>query len=465
MDLFEQKIKNYARQEIISVPDGFDERIEKKLAALPAGKSKTKTGFKVLLVATVFLVLSAVTVWASPAVQRMAQGMIAYFSPGQESAYFSLQEELQQYNSAAGVAAQDQGITLIIDNIAVDDGYINVFYTVQSNSPITIVGSENTPMAWRLGWTAPLLFFQADGRDIDLPALIEQEAYLENATTLKGMERFAVVESLPDHFRLEIWTEHIFGVQGNWRVALDIDKSPLKADTLVVTPGIQAAVTSGWDQPYRHDITVDKVLISPFGSQLVLTEMSVDGKFFREASFALQDDRGQFLDVVPSQRWAAPDNQTMEVTNAFEFLNGNTKMKTLTLIPLASNLMRQNGSFSPIMATAPLDRVPFRLQQNELGAIVVDKIDLSEQGLTITYHADGVLESVDFSLLDQNGRELKDLKLAAVKKVDRQTGQHIYTYTFTNQPSAAEIAQIQRIGIWRYDIKLRTEEQIVILLQ
>jgi len=187
--------------------------------------------------------------------------------------------------------------------------------------------------------------------------------------------------------------------------------------------------------------------------------------FFGESNFALCDEEGRFLDVIPSQRWAAPDKKTMEVTNSFEFLNGSTKMKSLTLIPLASNLLRQNGSFSPVMATASLDSVPFRLQQNELGAVVVDKIDLSAQELTITYHADGILDYVDFFLLDQNDRELKDLKLAAVKKVDRQTGQHICTYIFTNHPSAAEIAQIKRIGSCTYDLQLRTEEQIVIPLR
>ena len=183
-----------------------------------------------------------------------------------------------------------------------------------------------------------------------------------------NMYRFTVVEFLPDNFRLAIFTDYLLQINGNWQVTLNIDKSASMENTLVVTPGIQASVTSGWDQTYRHNITVDKVLISPFGSQLVLKEMSFDGKFFGEASFALRDEQGRFLDVITSQRWAAPDNKTMEVTNSFEFLNSSTKMKSLTLIPLASNLVRQNGSSSPVMATAPPDRVPFQLQQSELFA-------------------------------------------------------------------------------------------------
>lgn len=463
MEPFEQKIKALAEQEEIIIPEGFDERIEKRLAGLSAVKSKKRPVLKVLLIAALFIVLSAITALASPDVQRMAKGIISYFRSGQESAYSSQKEELQKYSSTVGVAIQDQGITLKIDNIAVDDGYINVFYTVLSNSPIKIVGNENNPMNWRLSWTAPTLFFKADNKKLTLPALIEQEAYLENTTTLKGMERFAVIESLPDKFSLDIYTNQVLDVRGNWQVTLNVDKSPTDADSLVITPKIQASVTSGWHQSYKHNITIDKVLISPFGSQLVLSELANDGRVFTAGDFALKDDQGQFLDIVFSQLYGGKEGITTKVTNSFEFLNGNTKLKSLTLIPLAYNL-KFYGS-APVMATVPLGPVPFRLQQSEKGTIVVDRIVLNEQELQITYHADGILERAYFFLLDQNGRELKDLKLAVDHKVDRKTGQHIDTYTFTNHPSAAEIAQIKRLGTVSYDVKLKPEEQIVIPLQ
>lgn len=463
MDRFEIKLKVYAGQEKIFVPDGYDERIEEKLAGLPLRKARKGPAFKVLLVAAVFVALSTVTALASPDVQRMARHMLSYFSSGQESAYASQKEELQKYNSVVNKTVQDQGITLKIDNIAVDDGFINVFYTALSNSPITLAGSDNNPSDWRLSWTAPTLFFKANGRDLVLPGLIEQEAHLENATTFKGMERFAVIESLPDNFCLEIFTNQIFNVQGNWQIALNIDKSAAQANTLVVAPGIKASVTSGWDQPFNHTITVDKVLVSPFGNQLVLSEMVKDCHVFADENFALRDDQGRFLDVVHSQFSSGPEKKTVPVTNTFEFLNGSTKMKSLTLIPLAFHL-RVNGT-TPVITTAPLGSVPFRLAQSELGTVVVDKIDLNEQRLKITYHADGALENVYFFLLDQNGQELKDLKLAVDQKVDRQTGQHVDTYTFTNHPSATAVARIKGLGTLTYDLKLRSEEAVVIPLQ
>jgi hypothetical protein len=93
------------------------------------------------------------------------------------------------------------------------------------------------------------------------------------------MQRFSLVQSLPDSFNLEIYTSRIFDVQGSWFIPLDVDKSNAQGDTLVATPGIKAIVTSGPDHKYTHNITVDKVTISPFGNRITLTEMVKDCRY------------------------------------------------------------------------------------------------------------------------------------------------------------------------------------------
>ena len=63
--------------------------------------------------------------------------------------------------------------------------------------------------------------------------------------------------ALPDNFHLDIYTNQILEIKGNWQIAFNIDKSAVQIDTLDVTSGIIASATSGWDQPYNHNITVD----------------------------------------------------------------------------------------------------------------------------------------------------------------------------------------------------------------
>jgi hypothetical protein len=168
MDPFDQKIRNYAHNEPIAVPYGFDDRIEKIVANLSARKINKRFPTKTLLIASIFLLLSAITVMASPSVKQMAEGVISYFNAPQEFRYLSQRAQFEKYNNAIGATVQDQDIILKIDNIAIDDSYINVFYTIKSSSPIMLKGQEENPLTWRLQWTAPDLWFKADGRFINL---------------------------------------------------------------------------------------------------------------------------------------------------------------------------------------------------------------------------------------------------------------------------------------------------------
>jgi len=463
MNPFDQEIKNYAHNEPITVPCGFDGRIEQIVTGLPPRNINKRFSAKTLLIASVFLLLFTIPVMASPSIKQMAEGVISYFNAPQEFRYLSQQALFEKYNNAIGATVQDQNIILKIDNISVDDSYINVFYTITNNSPIKLKGSESNPLAWRLQWTAPNLMFKADGHFINLPAEIGKEAYLENETTLKGMQRFSLVQSLPDNFNLEIYTDRILDVQGSWFIPLNVDKSTTQGDTLVATPGIKAVVTSGPNHEDSHNITVDKVTISPFGSRIVLTEMVKDGKIFSD--FALRDDQGHYLDIVPSQLFAGNENKTVKTTNSFEFLRGNKGMKELTLIPLSFGT-NEKGNQKTGTVSAPINNFPIRLQQSELGAAVIDKFEMNEQEIKITFHSDGVLPFTFFTLLNENDQDLDllGLKVAVDETFDRQTGQRVKILTFIN-PSKEKIAQIKKIGLITYDTKLNTKEQVVIPLQ
>ena len=141
-------------------------------------------------------------------------------------------------------------------------------------------------------------------------------------------------------------------------------------------------------------------------------------------------------------------------------------MKELTLIPLSFGT-NEKGNQKTGMVSAPIkNNFPIRLQQSEVGAAVIDKFDMNEKEIKITFHSDGVLPFTFFTLLNENDQDLNllGLKLAADETFDRQTGQRVKILTFKN-PSKEKIAQIKKIGLITYDTKLNTEEQFVIPLQ
>lgn len=112
----------------------------------------------------------------------------------------------------------------------------------------------------------------------------------------EGMQRVAVMDTMDDTVNLELYTGEIFQVRGQWHIPVCIDKSSVAAESLTVSPKIKARVTTGWNKEYSHDITVEKVSISPFGSQIVLSERG-ENPF---CQFALRDEKGNYLPVVPA---------------------------------------------------------------------------------------------------------------------------------------------------------------------
>ena len=83
------------------------------------------------------------------------------------------------------------GVTLSIDNIAVDDSYMSIFFTVSSETPLEQVGTDSEPESWRAGWTAPVFRAVVNGTELDTTGKIDNEAYFADDCTLKGIHRLA----------------------------------------------------------------------------------------------------------------------------------------------------------------------------------------------------------------------------------------------------------------------------------
>ena len=384
MDNFDDMIKKQAKSEPIITPVGFAERMDNLMASLPNKRiSKTKkTALRILLVAAVILIPTTMSIFATDFGANMTKGVINYFNAPQEFKYLSKQAAYEQYNSEVGVSTTDQGITLTVDNIAVDDNYINVFYTVQNLTPIQLAGDENDLEQWRLNWTAPYFWFKANGHYVEPPAQGEVEAYLADAYTLKGMQRFAVMDTLDDKVNLELYTEEIFNTKGQWHIPVSIDKSSVAVASLTVKPNIKARVTTGWNKELSHDITVEKVSISPFGNQIVLSERA-ENTF---SQFALRDENGRYLTVIPGATYGG--NVLRKATNSFEFIGGRIDMTELTIIPIVSG-DESDGQEAPKMVTVEFGTYPIYMPISKLGGFILDSLEITTEKVVASFRQIG----------------------------------------------------------------------------
>lgn len=460
MKNFDDMIKKQAKSEPIITPVGFEERMDGLTANLPNKKvAKTKrTALRILLVAAVILIPTTVGVFATDVGANMTNGVINYFNAPHEFKYLSKQAAYEEYNSEVGVSTTDQGITLTVDNIAVDDNYINIFYTLHNPTPIKLAGDENDLEQWRLNWTAPYFFFKANGHYIEPPAQGEVEAYLADAYTLKGMQRFAVMDTLDDRVDLELYTEKIFNTKGQWHIPVSVDKSSVAVVSLTVNPNIKARVTTGWNKEFPHNITVEKVSISPFGNQIVLSERA-ENTF---TQFTLRDEKGRYLTVIPGGTYGG--NVLRKATNRFEFIGGRTDMTEITIIPIVTG-DDNDGQPAPDMVAVEIGTYPISMPVSELGGFVLDSLEITAEKAVARFHQEGAVQIItpNLMLLDENGEYL-DFAEFQDNDYDRATGEIIITQTFRNV-SEKDLDRIKKVGYFTRTQRLNEDEAITIRLK
>ena len=240
---FDEKLKARAGQEGSPIPEGFDSRMDALLDTLPAGvqpaKKRRAPRLAVCIGIAAAMVVGAAA--AAPAILKMAQGAVNYFQSGQESVYTPLQTEYERFNAAVGMRQTVGGVTLTIDNIAVDDSYMSIFFTVSSETPLEQVGTESEPESWRAKWTAPVFRAIVNGTELDTIGKIDNEAYFVDDCTLKGIHRLASKDILPDQFDLLLCTDGTSRLtEGEVRFEMSIDKSTV--DCLTVEPALDFTV-------------------------------------------------------------------------------------------------------------------------------------------------------------------------------------------------------------------------------
>ena len=115
--------------------------------------------------------------------------------------------------------------TLTIDNLAVDDSYMLVFYTLKSKTPIEVRSGEGVPLSTRINWTAPTFFAQVNGKQLDTTGAIENEATMPDEYTLTGVQRIVLKEALPDQFDLVLYDSGMSDINNsNFQFAMSVDK-------------------------------------------------------------------------------------------------------------------------------------------------------------------------------------------------------------------------------------------------
>lgn len=457
---FDEKLKARAQREGSPMPEGFDERMDALLHDLPEQvtplKKRRAPRTAICIGIAAALVVGAAA--AAPTVIQMAQGAIDYFHTGRTSEYTPIQSSYEQFNAAVGVSKTANGVTITIDNIAVDDSYMSIFFTMKSDAPLDPVNVDNNPESWRASWAAPVFWAKVNGKELDTSGIVDNEAYFVDDCTLKGVHRLTLKQTLPEQFDLLLYTGGTSRLnKGDIQFELSVDKSAVAVQTRTVEP--KQDFTVDYVHTYEDDGTIqvhrtpriDRVSVSPLSSTITLSE-KVSGDDFPWDSFVLRDDKGNFLPRLP----AGMTNSTLgRSVNVFEFIGADETTKSVTLIPM-------DWSYHSHEIKGTLDSLP--LTDDSTNGYTLESLEVGKDKAVATFSIRGAVWEAhgSFQLTDADGNPLSFNKFAPTEDyVNRETGKIITTLYYPDA-TEEEVAQIAGVSFYQPDDDLELlEDQAV----
>lgn len=447
MDNFDELIKSKIKNEKWETTEEFNHVIKSTLNNLENRKVKKDMPRKIIAAVAVIAILNVTTVFAmTPQGKQALRGVVEFFNGENNYRYLSDKDNFNKFNIAVGVSVEDKGIKVTLDNIAVDDNFLNTFYTIESKDPIKKV-EQDTPFT--AAHTAPFLILSINGEMNFSGNNNGGDAYFQSDKVMKVMQRKNISQiNLGDTFDLEICTDEIFGKKGDWKISTKADKSQVKVETVSINPNKKATIKFG---DFKHDINIDKVTLSPFGNQIVITEKTDEDRFFDK--FALYDDKGNSLDVLST---GVIGSLQGKVTNSYEFIKANKDIEYMTLVPIE---MRKPYKESEEVKMK-LKNEPMIFNLNENGSIVIEEFKYDKNVLKISYKKEGVVDDPSIYFYDENGNkiDLGEQHLLDTPHIDREKG--IYTEIRIFKNKDVDLSKIKKIGMFKQYLEMLRDQEI-----
>ena len=274
-----KRIKREKIQE--QMPESTRKRMDDLLDGLPeeTKRSKIHRIWKNAVVFVAVLSLSTVTVFAGAKLITLGTGKLDTKHGSRQYQRSVKLNEIQKNNAKAGISRTDQGITLRIDNVGLDEGNLLLYYTVTLNKTTTAeklekVKKDSLQERWNLNsiWLGPQISIDGKAND-EVNETGVTEAYRINNHKIKGVYRFNLTGKLKKKVKLDIKTNYLWDTKGDWSMQLAVDRSKVAKKTKVIIRSKKSIV--------------DRVIISPLGNTLRSNDKKHD--------LVIRDNKGRYL--------------------------------------------------------------------------------------------------------------------------------------------------------------------------
>ena len=412
----------------IEPDDALKNRIMDRMEDNSMKKSTKRSLKSVMAVAACVAVTGISTAFA-------AGNVISYFQSDKAIDITSM-AELAEYNEEVGAAASYDGYTVTIDNLATDDNFMHVFYTLKKDdAPMT---EEDYNLWFLCRINGNLANFGNNNKD---------EAYLSEDGSFKGVMKLNIANmDVPDTFTLEMYaetrikSESQFGGDYLYRDNVnltDADKAKLlyvsttAKKTSVETKSVVKEVNKKFPMDYHDEngnkqqgeMEISKVVFSPFASQLVVKDNCEGFGGMRLSGSAIFDENGQSLDVLNTD--LSGGRAGFETTNMIEILKATPNTKSLKIVPVTGPMSWNEEKTT----TQQIGTYPLVFKTSEYGNVVVTDIRFSDGAFEIDYYKDGfVMYDPYLQTMDKDGNIVEPGgKLGCLLNIDVHHDTNSYT--------------------------------------
>jgi hypothetical protein len=378
----------------------------------------------VALVAAAVMIIGIPSAFAvSDLIANMSEGGIGFFNTtgaadkdvNKPTYYVSMQADLEKLNAPVGQTLTFDGGTITLDTLAVDDNFLNAFFTIRYDEPINTEGIGNglAMPEWfgLLALAPPDIICLVDGEEITGRTNVssggdfENDPYYIDERTIGVMMHKVIIKDLPDVFDLSISVfgdEIVVADSATLRGAhiddsfeMTVDKSASAALTRSIEPGdyrFEGALGT-------REIKLERISFSPFGVIAVIQAENIDDI----APLVVVDDLGntalfQFRNGVAN--WPTDPQYDGTLQNyVFELVGLDPQAQSVTITPIAYETAQED---SYEFRLVDLSQVGAQIALNNLGGVTVVSHEIEQGAVTIKLKPYGYLQSTgpEFVLQD-----------------------------------------------------------------
>ena len=480
-------------------------------------KKNNKSILKPILVTAILVVFVTTAVAAAPLILKMLGSEIDFFNSDKQTKYAPYQETLKKYSTEVNITQEQDGMSFTVDNIAVDDNFINIFYTIKSEYNLyesiqqwcINFYKKNDASMWYMNpnmrdvtidLSIPALDYKISGVDTELDERFgnfgnfdSRDFYVVSDFEIKVAQKMLISEELPEVFTIDIFLSNINNgyIAENLKfinIPLTIDRTATAIKTANIYPSINRIFTgsSRGDNIIFHNVTIKKISMSPLGNVIVFEEnmgnkiisSPMDRLLFND--YILIDDKGNYLE----RNYIWRDMRFFGNTDIIRFsdeiygIDENTEYIKLIPFTRATSLSwtdgvtkTETGEYYSDIWNAYADKynLPQKLRCSNKTVLNIELIEITYNTITTVYSVEGIAGYTENFYIapvyyDNDMNYNYSGTILQNKLYDAETGKHTLILTYPD--STVDMRESVKGIKTSYDeINLLEDESIIIPLK